>query len=174
MLFNRFFGAQTRRGVRSICFGGLYKCKVTGFQGTAIGKASHLNGCERITLEHNKEGKTTSYEIDEVQLDLVSSIFDVISMGYPSEGPAKFKLGETVRDSISGFKGIVVIIKRNIGNTISYYVQPRVSEASIEIPSGRLFPDVRLVSEQGEEIVKIQQGHVRGNQLTRVPNESDF
>ena len=81
----------------------------TGFVGIADGRSTYLHGCDRITIEPetlDKDNKVREPEsFDETRVELV----DPGVFWHTSERPPlHIKLGDRVKDTITGFEGIAV------------------------------------------------------------------
>lgn len=89
----------------SIKLGQKAKCKVTGFVGVAICRASYIHGVDRIDLQPpiDKDGKLLESEMfDEMQLTVV----DEKCLAAPKPEAQTIELGQLVRDRPSQIEGI--------------------------------------------------------------------
>lgn len=91
--------------------GDLVVDKVTGYTGIATDITTWLHGCDRVAVqsrELGKEGKPIDNEVfDILQLNVLEK--SVVPLGLDA-GVAKtdFKLGDSLIDDITGFKGVAV------------------------------------------------------------------
>ncbi len=96
------------------------KDQITGFEGIAIGRTEWLHGCDRIEIESKnlKDGKPVGSET----FDITRLVID------PKIKPIKFKelkrptvkLGQKVKDTITGYEGIAGGITQTING---WYIQ---------------------------------------------------
>lgn len=93
-----------------IKLGDLAKDDLTGFEGLVIGRSLYLSNCDRLTLQPrslDKDGKpqgTNSFDITHCTL-VKSSVVPVPEI--PWEKREEISLGDTARDTITGFQGVV-------------------------------------------------------------------
>lgn len=118
------------------------KDKVTGFEGTVVGRTEWLNGCYRFTLQPpiDKDGKHCSAEtIDEPQLEVVGE-------GIPhEETPRKhvIQLGQKVRDKITGFEGVAMARTSWLSKLDRIMIQPSVDKEG-KHRDGHVFDEVHV------------------------------
>lgn len=99
--------------------GSLVKDIVTGYKGVVIGRADFMYGCNRLgvlseTLVNGVPQQ--AYWFDEQRMEVVNE-----NKAVPIQ-KGKFSLGDEVKDTITGFRGIVSSYSQTISGTKDYGV----------------------------------------------------
>ncbi len=116
---------------------------LTGFEGVAIARISHLYGCVHIAIlpTELKDGSPQKERIfDEQRVEVLTA----------SDRPAKtplYELGNVVRDTITGLTGVITVWADEISNA------PLVSITSQSLHEGRPI-DSSYLTEGRLELVK--------------------
>lgn len=110
-----------------IALGDIAKDDLTGFEGVVIQRTFWLSNCDRLTLQPKelKDGKPQ----DPVSFDITHC--QLITKGAHPRADLSAKdqrddllLGDTIRDTITGFEGIVVGRAKLLGNGDRICIQP--------------------------------------------------
>lgn len=128
--------------------GDMVKDKITGFEGLALEKSEYLNGCVQFEVQPkiDKEGKIPEpSHIDEQQLEVIE-IADTNLVFIPRDSDPAIALGEEVKDTLLGFKGVAISRSTSISGYVQYDVQPKKDK------EGKL-PDSAYVSARHLEII---------------------
>src|SRR5579872_1541391 len=111
-----------------IAIGDIAKDDLTGFSGLVIGRTHWLSNCDRLTIqprELDKDGqpqKTNSFDI--AHCELVSK-GAVDAPKHPWDQKEEIALGDTVRDEITGFEGVVIARTHWLTASDVLLVQPK-------------------------------------------------
>lgn len=93
----------------TINLGDVAKDQLTGFEGLVIGRTRYLSNCDRITLQPRtlKDGKPhETHSFDITHCDLVETGVFTVS-AHPWNRREDICLGDTAKDTITGFQGVV-------------------------------------------------------------------
>ncbi len=102
---------------------------VTGFRGIITAKYIYLNGCIRFSIqpEVDKDGKLPTYEtFDEPLLKILEK--NKIKYSYIKNHISKIKLGDEIKDKVTGFKGIAVIKLIYLTSSDRFAIQPKIDK----------------------------------------------
>lgn len=100
-------GVKPSETYHLIRLGDLVKDRISGKQGTAIERHYHLNGCEFVRVETgDDEEKDQNFAIQRLELVECRAEFH---RDDESMTGSHLKLGDEVKDVMSGFKGHVII-----------------------------------------------------------------
>lgn len=97
--------AANDKGYEKIKLGDLVKDRITGKQGTATERHYHLNGCQHVVIEVDGDDKDPIVPVQ--RLELVESRPQFHREDESMVG-SHVKLGDEVKDKLSGFKGHVI------------------------------------------------------------------
>lgn len=132
-----------------IKLGDVAKDKITGFEGAVVAISYWLNSCERITLQPpslDKDGvplKDSTF--DSPQLELVSG--KNLDLAFKPD----VSLGDKVRDTVTGFEGVVIALSHWMSGEIRVSVQPRELKEDGTLQSSKIFAQGFLeISNKGE------------------------
>jgi len=119
----------------------------SGFTGIAIQKMENLAGNTQYALQpQTKTGDNypEAMFLDHHMLDYVDDGVSARVTEVTEE--EKFKLGERVKDKVSGFEGIAVAKATYLNGCVSYVVIPKVKDATLfnEAPKENYLSSVRL------------------------------
>ena len=107
--------------------GDLAKDELTGFEGVVIGRTFWLTNCDRLTLQPRtltKDGepqKPVSFDIMHCKR-LKKSVVPVVEKLWDTK--SEIALGDTARDSITGFEGTVIARTIWIASADNILIQP--------------------------------------------------
>ena len=108
----------------SIKLGDKVKDPITGFEGIAIGKTEHLHGCTGIGIlpQELHDGKAIdTHWFDEPRVEVIEE--GVVRAD--KDSTPTIKLGDTVKDPITGFKGIAMSRTAYLHSCASVGVKPQ-------------------------------------------------
>jgi hypothetical protein len=128
-----------------IALGSTVKDNITGFEGIAVARMTHLHGCVHIAIQPKelKDGKPQKeYLFDEQRVVLL------IDSNRPARVP-KLELGSKVRDQISGYEGVLTVWVDEL------YAPPLVSISSSNLDNGKLIDSIHIPETRAELIEKI-------------------
>lgn len=116
--------AQTQDG-ESISLGDYVRDGISGFEGYVTIIGEHLTGCTRIQLSGGKfEDNGRTGEKDFYYPDQLTVLDGQFGVSHDPITSTDFHLGQSVRDEISGFEGVVVVINYDLFNCPQCLVQP--------------------------------------------------
>lgn len=129
-----------------IKLGTTVRCVASGVEGYAMTATEMFNGNIRYGVQPmDKEGKTMldAWDIDQQTLDIVD---DGISARGIEPPPTDIKVGESVKDILSSFQGIVSSMTTHFNGCVYCLVVPKVKEATLlnDAPAGSHIPVERL------------------------------
>lgn len=121
--------------------------KVTGFTGVATVKTTFLTGNVQYNLatQVNKEGVSKDLAFDHFQLEYIGEGVDVIAA--PSD--TGIKLGEEVKDIITGAKGIATLESTFLNGCVYYSVSTKDAKDPKE-----MFVEYRRLTRVGLGVTK--------------------
>ena len=128
-----------------IQLGSLVKDKINGFSGVAMSSTVWLYGCIRVYVEPQElfEGKPVSgHTFDEQRLEVVKAPSSLLA-SLPVE-PSKIALGSTVKDAITGFKGVVVATTTMLGGRATVGVESQSLAKDGKPTEGSWFEEARV------------------------------
>lgn len=105
--------------------GDIVRDKVTGITGTVFATAVNLYNTDQVTIQPASQDGVT--RPDHIGFDVGPNI-EVVEKGSikpATMGPLELKLGDEVKDRITGFKGVVVIIGTWLDGCYRVAVQPK-------------------------------------------------
>lgn len=98
--------------------------KLTGAVGIAVARSEHLFGCTHMHIKQEKlDDKGRPY--DSLIVDLARCEFVDEALGVPNGDPVSPGLGEHVRDSVTGFEGVVAVTTEYIYRPTDCCVESR-------------------------------------------------
>ncbi len=127
--------------------GVLLRDKITGFEGLATGRSDMLTGCTQFSVQPQGkpdailEGKQIDYHTLEVIGPGISDIAPI------EDQTVTLKLGQKVRDKISGYTGTTVDRVTFFNGCVYFGVQREATASNMfgELPQPLLFPHGRLI-----------------------------
>lgn len=119
--------------------------KISGLEGIATGRAYHLTGCDRFTIELPPEGARVGelYTCDGNRLELVESFPDRHRTDEVPEG-LHVKLGDECKSLIHGVAGVATIILVPLYGAIQIDIDPKWDPKEKKMPEG-YFVDAAFV-----------------------------
>jgi hypothetical protein len=117
-----------------IALGSTVKDNITGFEGIAVARLTHLHGCVHIAVQPKelKDGRPQKeYLFDEQRVEVLTTT------DRPA-GTPKLGLGSKVRDTVSGYEGVVTIWVDELYNL------PTVSISSNKLHEGKLIEGIHI------------------------------
>ena len=99
---------------QAVNLGDEVKCRVTGFEGVAMGIGTYLHGCRRVSVQPpvDKDGKPRdAYDYDEPNLEVITRG----KLTPPQVEPEQIEvdLGDEALDPVSKTKGVVIAISHH-------------------------------------------------------------
>ena len=119
---------------------------VTGFSGYAINKMFFLNGCIQYALRPKAKNPTElpdSVWVDDQQLLVDKKIKPL--MRNVQNADNGFKLGQTLKDSITGFSGIATGKAEFLNGQVQFGLKPKQKEGETKVPEAEWFDASQLV-----------------------------
>lgn len=122
---------------------------LTGIEGVVVGYYFHLSGCQYIeALPDTEVGATKAPDVNygpEERYELVAE--EVVTIKVPEIGSCHVKLGDEVKDSLSGYKGHATIIQIPLHGVGRICIDPGVGK------DGKML-DGFFFDEQRVEVIK--------------------
>ena len=138
-------------------FGYKYRDLITGFDGIVETRGMFFTGCDRVKLVSGLKDEDKQW-FDVPSLEFVDEgIYDKLQSEacnrYDDIENAKFSFGDKVKDSVSGFEGVIIGIAISISGDINYGVCPKYDKNSksndaVWYDEGRL----ELIKEKEKEV----------------------
>lgn len=107
--------------------GDIAKDDLTGFEGVVIGRTHWLSNCDRLTLQPQALGsdgqpmKSNSFDITHCQLVRKGA---VVATPFQGDMHPELALGDTARDTITGFEGVITARAKWISACDRLVLQP--------------------------------------------------
>lgn len=119
-----------KKAVRGIELGSIVKDRITGFTGVAIGRTEFGYGCVHIQIEAQqlaKDGESIALQtFDDQRVDLVAPP----TKSWPSPRKSPVKLGDCVRDTLTGVTGTATARTIGIDGRVKIMIeQPGLTNA---------------------------------------------
>lgn len=116
--------------MKEIELGQVVRCKVSGFTGTATAYKETIFGSDQIVIQaFNESGNVCedSYAVDVAQIEHVLHVGEIQVMigATPATRTSDIKLGDEVRDKVTGYKGVVTAIYTWLNGCIHFMVETR-------------------------------------------------
>jgi len=127
-----------------IALGSTVKDMISGFEGVAIARSEWLYGCNRIIVESKtlKDGKPTDGQwFDEQRIKTIET--DTICCDEPKK--CTVKLGNKVRDTLSGYEGMAVAKTVWASGNVTISVEPTELQENGQPIASQAFDVHRLV-----------------------------
>lgn len=103
--------------------------KVTGFTGTAAAEVEYLYGCNQIGVSPKMSDSGDVKDAEFFDIGRLEYVGDGISAeGGTPNWPDKVKLGNEIKDKITGFTGIATGRVRYLFGNVSYGIVPKVND----------------------------------------------
>jgi hypothetical protein len=100
---------------------------VTGFRGIVTARTSWLHGCDRISITPNKLGSdglpVKEQSFDEQRVEIIKRGKVKSTLPTP-EKLAGLGMGAEVKDTVTGFTGIIAAITVTIGGDVHVQIEP--------------------------------------------------
>lgn len=131
---------------KTIQLGSTVRCVATGLQGFAMTMTEMFNGNIRYGVQpKDADGSKIpdSWDVDHQTLDVIDDGISARSIKAP---PNRIKVGERVKDMLSGFEGIASSKTTHFNGCVYCTVIPQVKEKALlnEAPTGSYIPVERL------------------------------
>lgn len=101
--------------------------EISGFTGIVTTIGDHITGCTRIGVHPSGEEETTNRGSEEFffdpQLTIVEEETEFAEYGENALTDVEFELGERVRDTVTEFEGVAVVINYSLFNCPSIAVE---------------------------------------------------
>jgi len=147
-----------------ISLGDIVKDRVSGFTGVVTMIGNHITGCTRYRVNPTDVSEANKGSLEffyESQLEIVDDDSEFSDEGSESITDTEFELGQLVRDEISGFEGIAIVINYELWNCPSICVQSQTDadesewydDARLKLVSNEIqyeFDDVVAEEDQNE------------------------
>lgn len=128
----------------TINLGDQVRCKVTGFEGVVTERCTFLTGVDRLGVQPRHFGTdkelAKSEFFDECQLEVRSA---GVVTPVPLE-PMLFGFGDTLKDTITGFKGKLTGSVAYLNGCRRYFLEPVMPDSAEKKPDGAWFDGRRL------------------------------
>lgn len=117
--------------MEEIELGQVVRCKVSGFTGTATAYKETIFGSDQIVIQaFNDSGNVCedSYAVDVAQIEHVldaKSEIQIMIGATPAARTSDIKLGDEVRDKVTGYKGVVTAIYTWLNGCVHLSVETR-------------------------------------------------
>ena len=135
--------------MKQIELGALVRDKITGFEGTAMTRATWMYGCNTYDVQPkiDKDGKVPDQvAFDEPQLEVIEESSS--DMELPEEPETIVELGSKVKDPVSGTEGTVTARCFFLNGCVRVCVQPK------QMPGKQEIKNIWIPEQQAEIIVK--------------------
>lgn len=117
---------MTHENPEAVQPGDLVRDLVTGYEGIVTVRTTWLHGCDRVGVVPNElhDGKPGDQEcFDEHRVEVVEKQ-KVAMKAIDSAEVSRFGMGAQVRDTITGFEGIMVGLSIELGGIVAVVIEP--------------------------------------------------
>ena len=130
------------------------RCKISGYRGIVVVKVNNLYRVPQFSIQAKSKfgSMKESWLIDEIQLEVLSEkpVIEAVPV------KPKFKLGASVEDTVTGFKGVITAREDHMNGCIRYRVVNKYNEKDEQSMMQAMFDEgcVKLIKSKKVEVNK--------------------